>query len=38
MAEGIVLIGALAALNVLALFFGKDTRDENDWVRHNHIR
>jgi hypothetical protein len=31
MMEALVIVGTIVALNVLALWYGADSRDGNDW-------
>jgi hypothetical protein len=35
--EGLIVLGAIVALNLFALVYGKDTRDANDWVNHRPV-
>ncbi|MEA2460744.1 MAG: hypothetical protein QOH90_921 [Actinomycetota bacterium] len=37
MLESLIILGILAALAVLVMAFGADTRDADDWVTHTKI-
>jgi len=35
--EGLIVLGLIAALNLFALVFGKDSRDADDWANHRPV-
>ena len=37
MAESLVFLGVVVALNVFAAWFGRDSRDGNDWSNHRPV-